>query len=163
MRTVFRPYIKFVNVPANGGTGGAIGVQLNDDRGYPISCNFVSVTTSAGTGADENWLLLTPSGMKSGVPLGPSGFNSVAEGHGANGASGTTASANDGSGILGDVCPANGGTAQLVLGIGDRVESINLSNWGTDVGLEAEIACMITYGNVNVQNTIRDTMFGRGS
>ena len=165
MRTVFRPYIKFITVPSSDPSGlTAVAVQLNDDRGFPISCNFVSVTTSCGTGAESNFLMLTPSGMRSNVPEGPSSLQAQAN-LGGIGASGLTASANTGSaasGILGDMCAANGGTAQLVLGIGDRVEMINLQNIGAG-GIGAEIACMITYGNVNVQNTLKDGMFGRGT
>ena len=98
-------------------------------------------------------MLLEPSGMSSNVPTGPSGIF--------NGPGG--ASAVDGSGMLGDMCQGNAGTAQLVLGIGDRVSAVNVTAWNTGGVTGLMVRCILTYGNVNVQNTLKDGEYGRGS
>ena len=150
MRTVFRPFCKVIKITE----GASLGVDLLDSSGSPISCNFVSVETSASTNDSRYGILfLEPSGMTSNVPVGPSGMVD-------GGASSTT-----GSGMLGDMCKSNNGVAQLVLGIGDRVSAINLTLQPLDSPSDATKAsiCFITYGNVNVQNPLKDVHYGRGT
>jgi len=155
MRTVFRPFCKVLKIFE----GTTSGIQLLDSSGSPVSCNFVSLETSSGGDDSRNGLiLLEPSGMTTGVPEGPSG---IVDG----GASSMT-----GSGMLGDMCRSNNGIAQLVLGIGDRVKAINVTNTtletsGTPPTGDGDLAvvCFITYGNVNVQNPLKDVQYGRGT
>jgi hypothetical protein len=153
MRTVFRPFFKVIDILGTAANNTS-GVELRDSGGNLVSCNFVSVATSGDDTTAGNVLVLEPSGMTSNVPVGPSAVESGGVLWMYGGASSLT-----GSGALGDAC-SPGGTAQLVLGIGDRVEVVNLTNFGPGAGT---IRCIITYGNVNVQNPIKDVGFGRGS
>jgi len=151
MRTIYRPFVKTFLVESTFTSG----VTLTDSTGGEISCNFVNLTTSAGSGdSRHNVILLEPSGMTSNVPTGPSG---MVDGG---------ASAIDGSGMLGDIAQPNNGVAQLVLGIGDRVSAVNITNMVTEVTDTTAngtfVRCFLTYGNVNVQNTLKDGQYGRG-
>jgi hypothetical protein len=151
MRTVFRPFLKVIDVIGNAVSG----VELKDSTGSLVSCNFVSVTTSGGANTDGAVIILEPSAMTSNVPLGSSALDITDRSKWTP----DGASAVDGAGALGDSC-APGGTAQLVLGIGDRVECVFLSNISTAGGT---VKCLVTYGNVNVQNPLKDGDWGRGS
>ena len=143
MRTVYRPFTKVITVAA----GANADVVLTDSQTSAISCNFVSVESASGTAAD-GYIYVQP-------------VSGNAAGAGALGGSATSTSYPTGaaaSGMLGVALPNLNGVAQLVLGIGDRVNTINLLNSGA-----SPTACIVTYGNVNVQNTIKDTGFGRGA
>jgi len=138
MRTVYRPFTKIIDVA---GTG-AVTVDLRDSNTAVVSCNYVSVESASGTAADGFIFVqptsgITASGMVATVALPP---DTIA-----------------GSGMLGVACPNLNGICQLVLGIGDRVMQISLTNTGATA-----TTCIVTYGNVNVQNPIKDTGYGRG-
>ena len=138
-RTVYRPFTKIIDV---GATGTAT-VELRDSNTAVISCNFVSVESASGTAADGFIYVQPTSGI-------------TASGMVATIADGPTAA--DGSGMLGVACPNLNGVCQLVLGIGDRVKQISLINTGS-----SDTTCIVTYGNVNIQNPIKDIGFGRGN
>jgi hypothetical protein len=139
MRTVYRPFSKVITVAG----GGEASVELRDSEANVISCNFVSVESVSGTAADGYIYVQPTSGLI------------------AMGTSATTTANPDGvtaSGMLGVILPNLNGIGQLVLGVGDRVNTISLINTGSSAS-----NCVVTYGNVNVQNTIKDVNFGRGS
>jgi hypothetical protein len=144
MRTFFRPYFKSILVAG----GASVSVELNDSSGTPLGCNFVNIDTSGDTTMTNNYIVVEPSGMLTGVPVGPSGV--VEDG----------ASSVNGSGVLGAGCKASGGTTQLVLGAGDRVFAINISNYGVDT---TNTNCLITYGNVMTENTFKSNIYPAGS
>ena len=139
MRTVYRPFTKIIDIAA----AATANVELRDSASGIVSCNFVSVESASGTAAD-GFILVQPT------------VGITAQFYVATNAS--QPSAADGSGMLGVACPNLNGVAQLVLGIGDRVEKISLINTGT-----TDTKCIVTYGNVNVQNPIKDTHYGRGN
>ena len=162
MRTIYRPFVKTFLVESTFTSG----VTLTDSTGAEISCNFVNLTTSSGSNdSRSNLIFLEPSGMTSNVPTGPSVGASAGSGTGEIVASGC--SAIDGSGALGDCCSPNNGVAQLVLGIGDRVSAVSISNMPAEVTDTTAngtfVRCFLTYGNVNVQNPLKDGEYGRGS
>lgn len=138
-RTVYRPFTKIIDVAATG----TATVDLRDSNTAVISCNFVSVESASGTAADGFIYVQPTSGI-------------TASGMVATTADGPTAP--DGSGMLGVACPNLNGVCQLVLGIGDRVKQISLINTGS-----SDTTCIVTYGNVNIQNPIKDIGFGRGN
>ena len=156
MRTIYRPFVKTFLVESTFTSG----VTLTDSTGAEISCNFVNLTTSSGSNdSRSNLIFLEPSGMTSNVPTGAIvGVSGMEEGG---------CSAIDGSGALGDCCSPNNGVAQLVLGIGDRVSAVYISNMVTEVTDTTAngtfVRCFLTYGNVNVQNPLKDGEYGRGS
>jgi len=143
-RTIYRPFTKVMTVAA----GTAVDVGLTDSDSALVSCNFVSVESASGT-APDGYVLVQP-------------VSGNAAGNGPTGASATIAtgpaSGNMTSGMLGVACPNLNGICQLVLGIGDRVTNISLINTGATA-----TACIVTYGNVNIQNPVKDIAFGRGS
>ena len=139
MRTIYRPFTKVITVA---GGGAASDVDLLDSNEAAISCNFVSVESTSGASTDGIILVQPTAGIT---------------------AAGTVAtfaaqpSAVDGFGMLGVACPNLNGVCQLVLGIGDRVTQVRLINTGSTA-----VDCIVTYGNVNVQNTLKDIAYGRG-
>jgi len=140
-RTTFRPFSKLITLASNGEAD----VLLSDSTHGPASsttmngCNYVSVESASGT-APDGYILVQPT----------SGITAAVSAHPGGGPSGT-----DGSGMLGVILPNLNGVAQLVLGGKDRIRGIHL--WNTGV---TATTCIITYGNVCVQNTLKDGLYG---
>ncbi len=139
MRTVYRPFSKVITVAG----GAEVSVELRDSNASVVDSNFVSVESVSGTAADGYIFVQPTSGL---LAAGTSATTVLTP---------TTA---DSSGMLGVILPNLNGIGQLVLGIGDRVNTVSLINTGA-----SDTNCVVTYGNVNVQNILKDTKFGRGS
>tara|TARA_Y100000310_G_scaffold225820_1_gene227903 strand:+ start:483 stop:902 length:420 start_codon:yes stop_codon:yes gene_type:complete len=139
MRTVYRPFTKIIEVAPDT----TVNVELRDSNANVVNCNFVSVESASGT-ASDGFIFVQPTS-------GITASSSVAT-------TALTPNTADGSGMLGVACPNLNGICQLVLGVGDRVMRVSLINTG-----DTATTCVITYGNVNVQNPIKDVGYGRGS
>jgi len=142
-RTVYRPFTKVITVAA----ATEVKVELKDSTAALVSCNFVSVESASGTSNDGFILVQSVSGDAAGA--GPAGASAT---NAAQPTSPTT------SGMLGVACPNLNGVCQLVLGIGDRTNCVSLINTGS-----AAVDCIVSYGNVNIQNPVKDIAYGRGS
>jgi hypothetical protein len=132
-RSFYRPFTKVLDLAADT----SYTVDLTDSAGQTLKCNFVSLECSAaGTTGQHNFVLLSASSLASGT----NAFDSVV----------------GGSGTLGVVAQSNGGVAQLPLGLANGVENV-----GLQVSGETTFA-ILTYGNVMVGNTLKDSQRPQG-
>ena len=135
-RSFYRPWTKVVGPIL---TNTVTEVDLTDSTGRTLECNFISVECSATTGGI---LQLHASSIPSGVTISE------------------TQAAADVSGFMGTATTQSGGVAQLVMGLGDVTNKIQLLTYSTPA---TGVLCFINYGNVMQGNTLKDAQRPRGN
>ena len=122
-------------------------VDLTDSNGKVLPCNFISVECSSDVGT--GFLQLHASSLKVGPNTDRNPIPHSSETHAAVGA----------SGFMGTATTTGGGVAQLVMGLGNYAEKVQLLTYGiTGTG----VTCFVTYGNVMTGNTLKDNELPQG-
>jgi len=143
-RTFYRPYTK-VLTPIT--TDTVTEVDLMDSNGRALPCNFISVECSSSN--TDGFVQLHASSLKVAPNSNRNPRNIDSQNHAAVGA----------SGFMGTATTPAGGVTQLVMGLGNYAEKVQLRTYGiTGTG----VTCIVTYGNVMAGNTLKDNELPQG-